>query len=203
MDHPRIKHHFRTVDPLIYSVMADLNFNDWIQPRNPDDYFISLCRDIIAQQLSDKASDTITQRFAKLFPKNHVTPQSVLDQPDQKLRGVGMSWAKVRYVKNLAEKVLSQELILEQLPDLSDRQVIQTLTTIKGIGVWTAEMFLIFSLARADVFSHSDQGLKRAIANLYQLTSPTEKQISRIVDPWSPYKSYGSVALWHSLSSNK
>ena len=110
-----------------------------------------------------------------------------------------MSWAKVKYIKNLSEKVLSGTLNLRTIQYASDQEVINILTQVKGIGQWTAEMFLIFTLGRENVFSHGDLGLRKAIKNLYKVEAPNE--IIAIVDKWSPYKTYGSLALWHSLDN--
>jgi len=130
-----------------------------------------------------------------------VDPKKLLKIKDQKLRDVGMSWGKVRYVKDLAIKHLGGEIDLSKLSSLSNEQVITELTKVKGIGPWTGEMFLMFTLRREDVFSFGDLGLKRGIEKLYNLKEPTVAQIEKIIMPWSPYKTYGSIALWHSLDN--
>ena len=110
-----------------------------------------------------------------------------------------MSWAKVKYIKDLSAKVSSGAINLHTSKYDSDAEIILKLTQVKGIGQWTAEMFLIFTLGREDVFSHGDLGLRKAIKNLYKVETPDE--IIAIVDKWSPYKTYGSLALWHSLDN--
>ncbi len=165
------------------------------------DYFLSLCREIVSQQLSGKSAHAIFTRFLKLFPKQKQNAQKILKFTDQKLRDVGMSWAKVKYLKDLAQKVVNKEINLKKLDGLGDLQVIEELTKVKGIGPWTAEMFLIFSLAREDVFSFGDLGLKKAIMKLYKHEKPTQKQLERIVNKWKPYRSYAAILLWRSLDN--
>ncbi|MBI2009749.1 MAG: DNA-3-methyladenine glycosylase 2 family protein [Candidatus Chisholmbacteria bacterium] len=204
-NHLVIKHHFRKIDPIIYSVMKDLDFSDWLKPRvakrTARGYFAALCREIIGQQLSGKVADIILTRFKGLSKSKIIKPQDVLKLSDQKLRDVGMSWAKVKYVKDLALQISSRSLNLHTVPYLSDEEVVHKLTQVKGIGRWTAEMFLIFTLGREDVFSFGDLGLKKGLQKLYKLKKVTEKNVHKIIAPWSPYKSYGSIALWHSLES--
>jgi len=195
----KVRTHFKSVDPIIYPIIKTINFSDKIQPRQPSQYFTSLCSEIISQQLSGKAADAIEKKFINIFPKKHITPEAILKFSDQELRDVGMSWAKVKYIKNLSEKVLSGTLNLRTIQYASDQEVINILTQVKGIGQWTAEMFLIFTLGRENVFSHGDLGLRKAIKNLYKVEAPNE--IIAIVDKWSPYKTYGSLALWHSLDN--
>ena len=110
-----------------------------------------------------------------------------------------MSWSKVSYAKDLAQKVLDGEVHLTKLDDMANEEVVRELTTIKGIGEWTVEMFLMFTLNREDIFSFGDLGLKKGIMKVYEIENPTKEQIEEIVTPWSPYKTYGSIALWESL----
>lgn len=200
-----IKKHFKKNDPVIYEVIKDLDFNEWLNPRvrkrTKHGYFAALCREIIGQQLSGKVAGTILKRFKELFKSKIVNPKDVLKIKDQKLRDVGMSWAKVSYIKDLALKTVKKELNLKALDKLKDKDVMEALLKVKGIGPWTAEMFLIFTLGREDVFSHGDLGLKKGIEKLYKLKDPSLKQIEKIVKKWSPYKSCGSIALWQSLDS--
>ena len=120
--------------------------------------------------------------------------------PDQKIRDAGLSWAKVKYLKDLADKVKNKVIHLEKLDTLSNEEVITELTKVKGIGPWTAEMFLMFTLGREDVFSHGDLGLKNAIKKLYGFKKdPTRKQVEKIIARWTPYKTYACRILWKSL----
>jgi DNA-3-methyladenine glycosylase II len=197
--------HFKKRDPKIYAYMKTVDFNDWFnyhkKLKGKNDYFVSLCRNITGQQLSGKAARAIWTKFEKLFGRKRVLPKNVLSLTDQQIRDVGMSWAKVKYIKDLAHKVLEGEIHLENLRYMSDKDVIDELTRVKGIGVWTAEMFLIFTLKREDIFSYGDLGLRKGVEKVYDIEDPTEDKIEKIVKKWSPYKSYGSIALWHSLDS--
>lgn len=197
MNKKKILDHFSKVDPIIHKVMQDLDFDKWLGDRDQSDYFKSLCREIVYQQLSGKAASTIWGRFEDLV--GGVTPQTVLKHSDQQFRDVGLSWAKARYVHDLAEKVKSKEVTLNDLHAQDNESVIQELMLVKGIGRWTAEMFLMFTLDREDVFSYGDLGLKKGLQKLYDIEELSEDNISQIVDPWSPYKTYGSITLWNVL----
>lgn len=200
-DTEHIKRHFQKRDPVIHQVIQKLDLSAWLKPRKPAQYFLSLCQDIISQQLSDKAAMTIGNRFEALFPQKKIMPQQVLAVKDENLRQVGMSWSKASYVKNIAQAFLEGELKPVELQVLPDEEVITKLVKIKGIGRWTAEMFLIFSLGRQDVFSRGDLGLRRGVERLYRLTNPTREQVETIIAPWSPYRSYGCLALWKALDN--
>jgi len=203
--HNHIKNHFKSVDPVIHRAMQNIDFDEWFNPREKRKtklgYFSALCREIIGQQLAGKAAQAIIDRFINLFEGKRVTPEKVLAFEDGVLREVGMSWAKVKYLKDLSQKTIRDEVELEKLYELPDEAVVYELTKVKGIGPWTAEMLLIFSLGREDVFSFGDLGLRRGIEYLYEIKSPTEAKIKKIVDVWTPYKTYGSIALWHSLDT--
>src|SRR4030042_5370631 len=200
--HQKIRLHFKKVDPVIYIAMKDLDFNDWINPlkqksQDGDSYFRALCREIIGQQLSGKAATAILKRFTNLFEKGVIDPEKLIKMKDETLRNVGMSWAKVRYVKNIAEAYLSNSVQFNKLHKLPDEVIASQLTSIKGVGNWTAEMFLIFTLGREDVFSHGDLGLKKGFAKLYEIEKPTQEQIEKVTSKWKPFRSYGSITLWH------
>lgn len=191
--------HFKKNDPLIFSYFLRIKLPP-IKKENPKSYFFRLCKEIICQQLSGASGDAIFSRFKKLFTKNKLAPEAVIGKTHEQLRNSGMSNAKARYIRNLAEKISSRELIIHKLDKLSDGDVVTQLTKVKGIGPWTAEMFLIFALGREDVFSFGDLGLRKAVRKLYKFKSdPTEKQIAKIITRWSPYKSYASRILWASL----
>ena len=188
--------HFQKVDPVMYIAMREIGPLEEIKPRDPREYFSSLCSEIISQQLSSKAAVPIEQRFLNLFPRKKVSTKHLLKLSDEEVRGVGTSWAKVRSLKDLAEKTVSKEVPFSKLPNLGDEAVIEELIKVKGIGRWTAEMFLIFSLGRPDVFSHGDLGLRRAIEKLYKLADPSQEKIEEITGKWSPYRSWASRTLW-------
>lgn len=197
MEMKKVKSHFYKTDPIIYKVIVDMDLKPLQQAKSSTEYFEKLCRDIIAQQLAGKAAHAIIGRFYKLFEKEHITPSKVLTFSEQELRDVGMSWAKARYIRDLAQKIKGQEVKLNNLHNLDNKSVIEELIKVKGIGSWTAEMFLIFTLGREDIFSHGDLGLRKALQKLYNFKNkPNEKQTNKIVNKWSPYKSYGCLALW-------
>ena len=143
---------FGRVEPGLVSVIGEINFDDWFDVEvDESKYFYDLCRTIVGQQLAGKAANAIFARFEKLFLG--VTPENVLSAEPELLRNSGLSWAKVRSVQDLASKVLNGDLRLADLSSLDNEELITELTKVKGIGRWTAEMFLMFRLGRDDVFS--------------------------------------------------
>lgn len=196
-----IRAHFQKNDAVLFAALEKVGTIEIITLRNTTDYFTALCDEIVSQQLSIKVADVIFGRFKKLFPKEKITTQGVLGLTHEQLRGVGMSHAKAKYMKDLAEKVESKEVHLEKLSSMENEAVIEELTKIKGIGRWTAEMFLMFTLGREDIFSHGDLGLKNAIKKLYNLENPTKEEIEAIVIKWSPYRTYACRILWNSLDN--
>ena len=196
----KILNHFKKNDPIIYSYFLKIGKLEPIKKDKPDNYFCRLCKEIICQQLSDKSGDAIFSRFKKIFSNELVQPLNILSLPNQKLRGVGMSHAKARYLKHLAEEIVHGDLPIFHLNSMTDQEIISKLTKVKGIGPWTAEMFLMFTLGRDDVFSFGDLGLKKAVIKIYGFKKdPTRKQIEKIISSWSPYKTYASRILWASL----
>lgn len=162
--------------------------------------FENLIESIISQQLSIKASDTIFKRFKDLFLTNFPTPQEVLAIDDQSLRDCGISFQKISYIKSIADAFLSDLIDIQKIRDMTDEEVIQSLTQIRGVGKWTAEMILIFTLKRPDVFSIGDLGLRKAITALYGITD-REKMV-QLATSWSPNRSTASWYLWRSLENS-
>jgi len=197
----KIIDHFRKKDPLLYPYFRKVRKLRPVKKDHPLSYFSHLCKEIICQQLSDKAGDAILARFVKLFPNKLTEPSDLLSIPHEKLRSVGMSHAKANYLRNLAEAITCGDLAVFQLDTMTDGEVIEELTKVKGIGPWTAEMFLMFAMGREDVFSYGDLGLRKAIQKIYRFKKePTKKQMEKIISPWSPYKTYASRILWASLA---
>lgn len=164
-------------------------------------YFNPLLRAIIGQQLSVQAASSIHKRFMKHFD-NKPHPELILSTEDLTLRSLGLSNAKVKYVKDFSQKILSKEIRLEGLSKKSDEEIIEELTMVKGIGVWTVHMFLIFTLGRPNVLPFSDLGIRKAIMLNYGLRKlPDEKKIVRIAkkNNWHPHCSVASLYLWRSL----
>ena len=167
-------------------------------------YFNSLLDAIIGQQLSVSAADKISLRFFDLFDKKPL-PEQILDTSDITLRSVGLSNAKVKYVKDLSSKILTKEINLNRLSKMSDEEIIAKLTIVKGIGVWTSHMFLIFTLGRLNILPFSDLGIRKAVMLNYRLRKlPNEKKIRSIAKKynWDPYCSVVSRYLWKSLDNN-
>ncbi len=194
----KILYHFKKNDPVLYS--AALKLNEPIKRKTSDNYFASLCESIISQQLSVKAGDVIYKRFLHLI-ENNISPEHVLKLTQEQLRNIGISNAKAKYILDLASKVHNKEVHLELLKNMTEEEVIAELIKVKGIGQWTAEMFLMFSLGRDDVFSTGDLGLKRAIEKLYTIENPSKELLLEMSKKWSPYRTYAARILWHSLDN--
>ncbi len=170
---------------------------------HPDDHYGALVRSIAGQQLSVLAARAIYGRLIDRFGDRPPTPQEILaDDPEELRAAAGFSRAKVRYLRSLAEHVISGELELERLDELSDEQVIAELTAVKGIGEWTAHMFLMFHLERPDVLAVGDLGIRRAIERAYGIDSlPDAATIERIAEPWRPHRTLACRYLWRSLAN--
>ncbi len=167
------------------------------------DYYISLLESIIGQQLSIKAAASINRRFIQLVGDPPL-PEKIIQFDDEFLRTAGLSYSKIKYVKDLSLKILNKELKLKQIPALCDEDIIAELTKVKGIGLWTAQMFLIFTLARPDVLPYLDLGIRKSIQNLYGLRKlPEQAGVEKIAKKynWRPYCSIASWYLWRSLDN--
>jgi DNA-3-methyladenine glycosylase II len=168
------------------------------QRTNP---FHALLHAIIAQQLSTRAARTIEGRFSALFDGNP-TPVAVSRVSDEQLRAVGFSGQKVTYVRDLSARILDGSLTLHALDAMTDDDVIQALTSVKGIGRWTAEMFLMFRLHRPDVLPVGDLGIVKAVQRAYKLrTLPSPERLTKIGETWRPYRSVACWYLWASLQA--
>jgi DNA-3-methyladenine glycosylase II len=164
------------------------------------DPYQALVRAIVGQQLSTRAAFAINERLAALLGEEVPSPARILAAEPDALREVGLSWPKVGYLRDLAERVLGGELDLERLPELPDEEVTAELIRIKGIGRWTAEMFLIFHLGRPDVISTGDLGIRRATQLVYGLDQlPGPAELERIAEPWRPHRTLACLYLWRSL----
>lgn len=194
--------HLKTSDPILHKIALELEIDDFFVFKESEDLFVELCKIIVNQQLSGKAADTIFGRFKKLFPKEQITSEQVLKLTDKKLRNVGMSWSKASFIKDLAQKVVTGEVELEKFKEMENEKIMREIVMVKGIGPWSAEMFLMFSLGRPDVFSAGDLGLMRAIQKIYNFKKePTKNELEKISAVWSPYRTYASRILWRSLDS--
>ena len=161
--------------------------------------FSSLAEAIVYQQLNGKAAVTIFNRFAELAG-SPITPEGILKLTDEQMRAVGLSKQKSAYLKDLATKTAAGLLDFSKLPDLSDQEVIQHLTQVKGIGVWTAHMFLIFSLRRPNVLPTGDYGVQMALKKHYRKRKlPKPGEMEKIARAWEPYRSIACWYMWRSL----
>ena len=161
--------------------------------------FASLARSILYQQLNGKAAAVILKRFVGLAG-DPLTPEGILKLSDEQMRGVGLSKQKSAYLKDLAAKTRDGLLNFERLPDVTDDEVIEHLTQVKGIGVWTAHMFLMFTLRRPDVLPTGDYGVQAAIKKHYRKRKlPKPHVMEKIAKPWAPYRSVACWYLWRSL----
>ncbi len=168
-----------------------------IKKRN--NHFAALVEVIISQQLASGAADAITRRFRRLYPR-FPRPVQILNTKDSKLRSVGLSKMKVGYLKDLARKIESGDLNIRTLSKMSDEEIIVQLTQVKGIGRWTAEMFLIFSCGRLDVLPVGDLGLRKGVQLTFSLPElPKPKEVEKIGMRWKPYRSIATWYLWKSL----
>lgn len=161
---------------------------------------IYLCASIMSQQLSTKVADVIYKRFINLYDGKEPTPQQILDTPFEKLRGIGLSNAKVSYVKNVAQFEMESGMDPKKLAKMTNEEVIEYLIPIKGVGRWTIEMLLMFALGREDVFAVDDLGIQNAMIKLYKLDNTDKKKIKenmlRLSQKWIPYRTYACVHLW-------
>ena len=169
--------------------------------RTGGSHFYSLIRAIVYQQLSGKAAATIFGRFLELFPGQEPTPDALLALTDAQLRSVGLSRQKSAYLRDLATKVHTGALPLDHVETLTDVDLITHLVQVKGIGKWTAQMFLMFKLGRPDVLPDLDLGIQNAIKRAYRKRRVTPKDVLRIGAKWSPYSSIACWYLWRSLDN--
>lgn len=189
--------HLRTADPVLGGLMERCG-PCTLAPGDTDP-FVTLCRAIISQQLSGRAASAITERLESLFDSGVLTPEGILATPDETLRSLGLSRQKQASLKDLASKTADGNLQLAVLSTLNDAEVTRQLTQVRGIGVWTAEMFLIFFLGRLDVFPVGDLGIRKAIQRVYGYKKmPAVSTMHRHARKWAPYRTIATWYLWES-----
>ncbi len=192
--------HLRKNDKTLRRIIDENEICNLSRKRN---YFIQLLKAIIGQQLSYYAAKSINGKFLNFF-EGKPTPEKVWKVEDSLLRSLGLSNAKTKYVKDLSLKLMNNEISLKNISSKSDGAIIEELTKVKGIGVWTSQMFLIFTLARLDVLPFDDLSLRKAIMKNYGLKHlPVDKEINRISNKhnWAPYRSIASWYLWRSMDN--
>ena len=189
--------HLRAVDPLVARLID--RFGPYDPRRHGADPYAAVLRSILYQQLAGPAAAAIERRFLALFGEDGLspTPAQILGTPDADYRGAGVSRQKVGYMRDLAARLLDGRLGLEGIDSLPDDGVIERLTSIKGVGEWTAHMFLIFQLSRPDVLPVGDLGVRRGMKVVYGLEqTPSPAEALTIGRPWAPYRSVGSWYMW-------
>jgi DNA-3-methyladenine glycosylase II len=193
----------RAADPVLAKVIDEVGIDGPgdLGVTVSNDRYGALVRSIVGQQLSTRSAQAIYGRLTDRFGGRTPTPVEVLeDDPDELRTSVGLSHAKVAYLRSLAERVLDGSLDLDHLDRLPDEEVIAQLTAVKGIGPWSADMFLIFRLGRPDVLPVGDLGIRRAFMIHYRLPErPTTAEMERIAEPWRPHRTLASIYLWRSL----
>lgn len=193
--------HLKRVDPVLARVI-DVVGPCRIQLRTEGTHFQALTRSIVYQQLSGKAAGTILGRFYALFPLNAPNPELVLTMRDEQLRAVGLSRQKISYMRDLSLKVQNGQLPLDAVTMMTDDDLIDHLVQVKGIGRWTAQMFLMFRLGRRDVLPELDLGIQNAVRRAYRMRKrPTPKQLKKLGGKWSPHSSVAAWYLWRSLEN--
>ena len=189
-------HHLKKSDPVLRAIIERVG--PYRMEYGPPE-FCSLAESIIYQQLNGTAASTIFKRFVALAGEP-LTPEGILKLTDEQLRSVGLSKQKSAYLKDLAAKTHDGLLNFSKLPDMSDEEVVEHLTQVKGIGVWTAHMFLMFTLKRPDVLPTGDYGVQAAIKKHYRKRQlPKPHVMEKIAKPWAPYRSVACWYLWRSL----
>jgi len=193
--------HLKKVDPVMLELIEKVG-SCTLEPRAEGTHFDAIARSIVFQQLSGKAASTIHGRFEGLYGGRSPLPVELTVTSDEQLRAVGLSRGKSAYLKDLAARVVSGELSVETLHELSDEEIIAALTRVKGIGRWTAQMFLMFRLGRPDVLPDLDLGVQKAIQKAYRLRKlPTPERVRKIGAKWAPYRTVASWYLWRLLDT--
>ena len=204
-EEPHALRHLSAADPVMAGLIERYGKPEEVLARRghrPGDAYGALLRSIVGQQLSSKAARTIYERLIGLFGARAPTPRELLETDPERLRGAGLSRAKVAFLRDLAEHVEDGELDLEHLAELPDDEVLAQLTQVKGLGPWTVDMFLIFHLGRADVLPVGDLGIRRAAQQAYALAElPDAGKLERIAEPWRPWRSLACLYLWRSLDA--
>ena len=171
-----------------------------MQIRKRKNICLRLCASIMSQQLSTKVAEVIFRRFLELYGGAEPTPEQIVETPFETLRGVGLSNAKTRYVQNVAQFAIDHGLDDRKFAKMSNEEIIGLLTQIKGVGKWTVEMLLMFTLGREDVFAVDDYGIQVAMKKIYRLDDSNRKELRdnmlRISQKWSPYRTYACMHLW-------
>ena len=193
--------HLKKVDPNLAAVIERVG-PCRLEHRTDGTHFDALLRSIVFQQLSGKAAGTILRRVCDVYGGQGPTPEALLATPDETLRAAGLSRQKLSYLRSLSEHVRDGRLPEQGIETLDDNAVIEALVGVKGIGRWTAQMFLIFRLGRLDVLPELDLGVQKGLQRAYRMRAlPTPKKLLAVGAKWAPYRSIASWYLWRSLDN--
>jgi DNA-3-methyladenine glycosylase II len=193
--------HLKSADPILAPIIERVGLAR-LKPHK--DYYWELVDSIISQQLSVKAAASIEKRFQELFDSETPAPEAILEKSIDELRSVGLSRPKANYIKDLAQHIVDGRLKFDRLDKQSNQEIISELTDVKGIGEWTAHMFLIFCMGRLDVLPVGDLGIRNGIRGLYDYEDvPSPQQIIELAEKnsWHPYESVASWYVWQSLNN--
>jgi len=197
MEH--VRKHFKKCDPILYEARRTITWRPLVPSR---DHFGGLCKIITGQQVSTKAAASIYAKFASLFPRKKPTPRRVLTLTEEQLRSVGLSRSKALAIRDIAARFEDRSLSFKNVDLKTNEEIIAMLVEARGIGPWSAEMFLIFNLGREDVFSGGDYGLRMAIKKLYKKRDlPSPEKAAKLAKAWAPYRSYACLILWETLDN--
>ena len=194
--------HFETVDSKLYGVASRVYYEEWMgEEYSPSRYFERLCRAIVGQQLAGKAAEAIYGRLVARVGSRY-GPHELLQTDHETLRSLGLSNAKALSIRDLAEKTKNGLLPFKSFVEMANDAILDSLIAVRGIGQWTAEMFMMFTLKREDIYSHGDLGLKKGMQKLYGLRDyPTLAEAEKISAVWSPYRTYACCVLWEVVDS--
>lgn len=193
--------HLQSHDSVLAELIGKYPKPSFVAHKN---YYHELTSSIISQQLSVKAAQAIEQRFKALFNNTFPEPEEILAADEDALRAAGLSRPKIRYIKDLAQKITDKDVRFDAIEQLSNEQIVQELTAVKGIGEWTVHMFLMFCMARLDVLPTGDLGIRNGVARLYgipTIASPDEVREVAEKNNWRPYESVASWYVWQSLEN--
>lgn len=193
--------HLAKADPVLKKIIDTAPLPTFTPHRN---YYQELVESIVSQQLSVKAAATILKRFKSLFMSEFPSPDEILDEEIETFRSVGLSRQKATYIRDLAQRVIDGSVKFDHLDTLSNQEVVDELIQIKGVGLWTVHMFLMFCMGRLDVLPTGDLGIKNGMQKLYNLElkpEPGEMEAIASANGWAPYQTIASWYIWHSLDN--
>jgi DNA-3-methyladenine glycosylase II len=195
--------HLRKADPVMRAMVdahGPLDFDG--RRGRPQDAYGALVRSIVGQQLSTKAARTIYERLIAIFDGHTPTPEELIAADPDEIRAAGLSRPKISYLRDLGQHIIDGELEVDRLQRLPDHEVTEQLTAVKGLGRWTADMFLMFHLKRPDILPVGDLGIRRAVERAYGLDEmPAPDELERMAEPWRPHRTLACLYLWESLDN--